>query len=202
MRRALTDWWNRLVDRWVRLESRRLDDAVLARRKLLHTAQIVAVWPLLRLERSWLALVLAAACLFVLLTQRRLPYASLALLTLLAFAGRLAFGGAWVVFTAGDGAAALVGRPVGGPRLPWNGKKTWAGSGAFVLAAGVALLVLLRWQERDLSWAASLLIAIGVAGFGAVVESLNVPLDDNYSVIVAAGALLELLLRLVRVDGY
>jgi len=178
----------------VRVESRRLDDTALVRRKLLHTAQIVAVWPLLRLERLWLTLILAAACCFVLATQRRLPYASMALLTLLAFAGRLAIGGAWVVFTAGDGLAALVGRPAGGPTLPWNKKKSWAGSAAFVTAAGLALFVLLRWQGQALSWGWSLCLAIAVAGAGAVVESLAVPLDDNYSVIVVAGSLLQLLL--------
>src|SRR5437879_5808486 len=116
-------WWNALIDRWVRVKSRRLDDAALTRRKLVHTAQIVAV---------------------VLLSQLLLTCASLALLTRLAFADRLAVAGAWAVFTAGDGLSALVGRLAGGPTLPWNRAKTWSGSAAFLAGAGLALLILLR----------------------------------------------------------
>lgn len=178
----------------MRIQSRRLDTRTLTRRKLLHTAQVVAVWPLLTLDLRWLIALLAAACVFVALTQRRPAYASLALLTLLALTRRLATGGAWVVFTLGDGLAALVGRPLHGPRLPWNGGKSWAGSLAFLLAAAVGLFVLLQLRDRNLAAGDAAALSLLTATVGAIVESLDVPLDDNYSVIVAAGVVLQLLL--------
>src|SRR5690606_11644713 len=41
-----------------------------------------------------------------------------------------------VVIAFGDGAAYLGGKRIGGPRLPWNPTKTWAGTLTFVLVAG------------------------------------------------------------------
>ncbi len=45
----------------------------------------------------------------------------------------------WGVLAAGDGLATLAGQAVGGPRLPWNRDKTWAGTIVFVVAAAVGL---------------------------------------------------------------
>ena len=47
----------------------------------------------------------------------------------------------WGILAVGDGMASLVGQAVGGPRLPWNERKGWAGLVSFVLfgAAAAAL---------------------------------------------------------------
>lgn len=182
------------MDRWVRLRSETLDDATLLPRKLLHTLLIAGVWPILQLQRPALALVLLASCAIVVLTQRRIPYASLALLTLLAFARILAVAGAWAVFTAGDGLSAIAGRAIGGRTLPWNQHKTVAGSLTFFIAAGTALLFLLRVDDPVLGWTRSLRFALVTSLAGALAESLDVWLDDNYSVIVIAGLVLQTLL--------
>ena len=193
MANARAGWWNALVDRWVRAKSRGLDNAALLPRKLLHTTLIAAVWPILHLQRPIVAAVLLGSCLAVILTQRRVPYASLALLTLLAFARILAVGGAWAVFTAGDGLSAIVGRALGGPTLPWNPRKTWTGSLTFLVAAGAALSVVLRLAQSPLGWERILSLAFSASLAGAIVESLDVRLDDNYSVIVIAGLVLQAL---------
>ena len=84
----------------------------------------------------------------------------------------------WGMMAFGDPMASIVGRSLGGPRLPWNAKKTWSGSAAYALfgAAGGALL--LAFVGRlPLSLAFS-----GFAGFallGALLESLDTGLDDN-----------------------
>src|SRR5438034_9385841 len=39
---------------------------------------------------------------------------------------------AWALMAFGDGFATLVGKGVGGPRLPWNRSKTWSGYVAFL----------------------------------------------------------------------
>ena len=42
----------------------------------------------------------------------------------------------------------FVGLLVGGPRLPWNPRKTWSGLCGFVLWGTVATAVLIRWTQR------------------------------------------------------
>src|SRR5712691_7987734 len=54
----------------------------------------------------------------------------------------------WGVLAVGDGMASLVGQTVGGPRLPWNERKGWAGLVAFVLFGTLAAAVLIAWTAR------------------------------------------------------
>jgi CDP-diglyceride synthetase len=185
--------WNRLVDLAVRLNSRELGDAVVVRRKLLHTVQVLTVWPLMAADPRLVGLALLGSSGFVITTQRRLPYASLGMLTLLPSVRRPALGGAWVVFTAGDGLATIVGRLLGGPELPWNRAKTWSGSAGFLVASTVALLWFLRRWRSPAGAGRRLAMASLTSLAAAAVESLDIPLDDNYSVIVVAGAILEAL---------
>jgi CDP-diglyceride synthetase len=42
----------------------------------------------------------------------------------------------WGLLAVGDGMASIVGLAVGGPRLPWNPRKGWAGFLAFVVCGG------------------------------------------------------------------
>ncbi len=187
--------WNRIVDLVVRTRSRELSDRTLLARKLLHTSQILAVQPFMSLRGRTLGLALLGACGCVLATQRRMPWASLGLLTLLLSVRRPALGGAWAVFTAGDGPAAIAGRLVGGPRLPWNRNKTWSGSAAFALSGTLALYGFLRRYQPRLARHRAIGIATLAALSAAAVEALPLPVDDNYTVPVAAGLVIEGLLR-------
>jgi hypothetical protein len=195
---ASTKWWDRAVDLVVRTRSGQLSDRMLLARKLLHTSQILAAPAFLALHRRVLGAALVGSCACVLTTQRRVPWASLGLLTLLVSVRRPALGGAWVVFTAGDGLAGIAGRMLGGPRLAWNREKTWSGSAAFVVAASAALYGFLRRWQPGASARRSLVVAMSTCLAAAAAESLSIPLDDNYSVPVVAGLLLDILLRRPR----
>jgi uncharacterized protein (TIGR00297 family) len=100
----------------------------------------------------------------------------------------------WGVLAVGDGMASVVGLAAGGPRLPWNEKKSWAGFLAFVGFGTPAAAVLIAWTARlplDLaSWHAerTVSLAFAVSLACALVESLPTTLDDNLTVPLA-GAL-------------
>lgn len=51
--------------------------------------------------------------------------------------------GAWGILASGDSVSNLAGRAFGTRKLPWNPRKSWAGSAAFVLAAAPVALLLL-----------------------------------------------------------
>lgn len=103
----------------------------------------------------------------------------------------------WGVLAFGDGMSSLVGMTVGGPRLPWNPRKSWSGLAAFVLFGTLGAAVLMSWVERlDLRGLASLPVlgtGLLLAVLCAVVESLPIDLDDNVS-IPAVGALIVVFL--------
>jgi len=84
----------------------------------------------------------------------------------------------WAMMALGDPMASIAGRMLGGPRLPWNAKKTWSGSAAYAVFGAVAGALLLAFAGRlPISLALS-----GFAGFallGALLESLDTGLDDN-----------------------
>ena len=123
----------------------------------------------------------------------------------------------WAVLAFGDGMSSLVGMFFGGPKLPWNLRKSWSGLVAFVLfgTLGAALLVstvvltgthnitlvfvsiancpsdqVIVTLDRG-AWASLPVLATGLllAVVCAVVESLPLKLDDNLS-IPAVGALI------------
>ena len=100
----------------------------------------------------------------------------------------------WGVLAVGDGMASVVGQAAGGPRLPWNEKKSYAGLVAFVGFGTLAAAVLIAWTARlplDLaSWHAerTVSLAFAVSLACALVESLPTTLDDNLTVPLA-GAL-------------
>lgn len=104
----------------------------------------------------------------------------------------------WGVLAVGDGMASLVGQAVGGPRLPWNGKKSWAGFAAFVLFGTMAAAALIAWTARlplDLgSWHAgrTLGLAFCVSLACALVESIPTTLDDNLTVPLAGAVVFPL----------
>jgi uncharacterized protein (TIGR00297 family) len=118
----------------------------------------------------------------------------------------------------GDGMAAVTGILAGGPRLPWNRHKTWAGFVAFVLWGTVASAFLLRWTQLAVidaarrgdpagpGWIGSTFLAAGdalisepallllgcfAAAVGAAIaESADSALDDNLRLTLTGGILL------------
>jgi dolichol kinase len=103
----------------------------------------------------------------------------------------------WGMLALGDGMAALVGQAVGGPRLPWNARKSWAGSLSFLAFGALGAAVLTAWTlglplASSLS-ARTLSVAAPLALVGALVESAPGPLDDNLSVPLAGAIALPLL---------
>jgi uncharacterized protein (TIGR00297 family) len=104
----------------------------------------------------------------------------------------------WGVLAVGDGMASVVGQAVGGPRLPWNEKKSYAGFLAFVGFGTLAAAVLIAWTARlplDLaSWHAerTVSLAFAVSLACALVESLPTTLDDNLTVPLVGAVLFPL----------
>ncbi|HVW00582.1 MAG TPA: hypothetical protein VHB77_09585 [Planctomycetaceae bacterium] len=94
----------------------------------------------------------------------------------------------------GDGMATVGGLLIGGPKLPWNPKKTVAGTGTFLLC-GIPLATLVYWGEAQppVAIPQALACAGGATLVGAFVESLGVPLNDNIRVGIASAATIALL---------
>src|SRR5258707_3804752 len=105
----------------------------------------------------------------------------------------------WGLLAVGDGMASIVGQAVGGPRLPWNARKGWAGFTAFVVCGGLAAALLSVWTlEMPLSAATSpwiLIIVVPVTLLCALVESVPTTLDDNFTVPLVGGIAIALVAR-------
>jgi dolichol kinase len=119
------------------------------------------------------------------------------LLLILAFRSSLHLSAmAWTVLAIGDGAATIAGRLAGGPRLPWNRSKTWAGSAGFVVAAWPATFFAGQWVAAAASdpppqaWLIWGSLAATLAG--ALAETAPVRIDDNLLVPCAAGLALAM----------
>jgi len=114
------------------------------------------------------------------------------LLLILVFHWRLEIAAAvWGVLAFGDGMASLVGMTIGRTKLPWNPRKSWAGSAAYVLFGTAGAAGLLLWTapgRYDVAFAVAAGLATALAG--ALVESIPQALDDNISVPIVAGLLL------------
>jgi uncharacterized protein (TIGR00297 family) len=115
------------------------------------------------------------------------------LLLLLLFRSRLEIAAAaWGILAFGDGMASLVGMSIGGSNpLPWNPKKSWAGTLAYALFGGLGAAILLLWTAPG-HYAASFAVAIAFAAalVAALLESQPQGLDDNIGVPLVAGLLL------------
>jgi uncharacterized protein (TIGR00297 family) len=103
----------------------------------------------------------------------------------------------WGVLAAGDGFASIVGQAVGGPRLPWNARKGWAGFLAFVAFGTLGAGLLVAWTLRVplSSWSSPRILAMVVplAVGCALVESMPTTLDDNLTIPLAGAGLLPLI---------
>jgi dolichol kinase len=105
---------------------------------------------------------------------------------------------AWMVLAVGDGASNVCGRTLGVRRLPWNPRKSWAGTLGFWLCATPAAAGALLFVAANPAVAAPIdassawLMACSASLAGAAVESLPIRVDDNLTVGFASGATLAL----------
>jgi uncharacterized protein (TIGR00297 family) len=102
----------------------------------------------------------------------------------------------WGLLAVGDGMAAFFGLAAGGPRLPWNRAKSWAGFLAFVVSGTIAASVLAVWTLRLplFTWASPRVLALmfPVALVCALVETMPTTLDDNLTVPLVGAAAIAL----------
>lgn len=127
-------------------------------------------------------------------------YPAAVLVLILLFWNRLEVAtGVWAILAFGDGMASIIGMTVGGPRLPWNEKKTWSGSLGYVLFGTVGATTLLWWTLEQggvpyHSLAFLVAVAAGTSIFAALIESQPIELDDNISVPLLAALVMHGLL--------
>lgn len=109
----------------------------------------------------------------------------------------------WGILAFGDGMASVAGMTLGRRKLPWNPKKSWMGSLAYVFFGGIAAAALLvwtaRWTGASYSWPFAFAVAFAAALVAAALESLPQGLDDNIGVPLVSGLFL---LGLVLTQGH
>lgn len=122
-------------------------------------------------------------------------YAATVLLLLITFRRNLPFAAAgWGYLAFGDGFASLVGMTLGGPRLPWNAKKSFAGSFAFVVFGFLGASFLYGFLSFRVPSSSELICLFAGALAGAAIESLPSELDDNVLPPLVGAAVLACLL--------
>jgi len=122
-------------------------------------------------------------------------YAATVLLLIFTFQRNLHIAAAgWGYLAFGDGFATLAGMTLGGPRLPWNSKKSLSGFLGYLVFGflGAAFLYGFVAARVPSGWELGCLLAAALAG--AAVESLPSELDDNVLPPLVAAAALALLL--------
>ena len=108
-------------------------------------------------------------------------YAAMVLFLILLFRDRyLPIAAAvWAMMAFGDPAAAILGRGIGGPRLPWNAEKTWSGTlGNWAVGALASVLIVTAVTNRPLLPGAAAVLVAGSAIY-AFLESVRSGIDDN-----------------------
>jgi hypothetical protein len=138
---------------------------------------------------------------------RRISFAVLAILILITVTGsRLAATGAAIVFTIGDGIAAIIGARYGKTTWPWHRKKTMLGTFSFFVGSFLALAMYVHVVAQS-SGVEQLLLALLPSLMGAVVECLPVTAirdrkpDDNLLVILTSGLVFHILERLFAIGA-
>jgi uncharacterized protein (TIGR00297 family) len=168
------------------------------KRKAIHAGSGLAALALRFLDWKGAAALALAALLFNIFVMPRIArgiyrdpacprdtgivaYPAMVLLLILVFRGPyLPIAAAvWAMMAFGDSAAAIVGKTIGGPRLPWNREKTWVGLlSNWAVGGAAAVLVHLFVSRRGPQPDAVAILMIG-AGIYAFLESVRSGLDDN-----------------------
>ena len=119
------------------------------------------------------------------------PVAVLALI--LVFRNNLMIAGTvWAILAFGDGAATLIGKIIRGPRLSWNPEKSLVGTLAFIevgLPIGFIISMVIAPVSGPMV-AVRFLFVMVTTICCAIVESLPLGIDDNFTVPLVGGALL------------
>lgn len=176
-------------------------------RKAVHAAMGLFALALRPLDWRGAALLAAAALLFNAFVMPRIgrgiyrdrsrprdpgivAYAAVVLALVLVYRHQMPVAAAvWGMLAAGDPAAAIAGKELGGPALPWNAGKTWSGLLANFAASSAAGLALFRFvSARPLGSSVGAVVA-GAAAF-ALAESLRTGVEDNLVAPVAASLVL------------
>src|SRR4029453_3462487 len=167
-------------------------------RKAVHAGSGLFALALRWLDWKWAALFAAAALLFNLFVmphvgraiyraaaRRRdtgiVSYAAMVLVLILLLRDRYLTVAAavWAMMAFGDPAAAIAGKLVGGPALPWNREKRWVGLAANWASGATAAILVFRFvSARPLVPLAVVLLLAGAA-VSAFLESVRAGLDDN-----------------------
>ncbi len=100
----------------------------------------------------------------------------------------------WGYLAFGDGFASLAGMAIGGPRLPWNPRKTFAGFLGFLLFGFLGAFFLYGFVSSQIPSSSALICLLAGALAGAAVESLPSELDDNVLPPLVGAAVLASLL--------
>jgi len=100
----------------------------------------------------------------------------------------------WGIVAAGDGMAAIAGRHVTSAPIPWNHRRTIAGSAAFFVCGGAAGAFLSWWCmprviPPPFAWF-TIWMPFAAALAAAAAETLPIRLDDKLSAAAAAAAIL------------
>jgi uncharacterized protein (TIGR00297 family) len=117
------------------------------------------------------------------------------LLLVLIFANRLDIAAAaWAILAVGDGMATIAGRQLGWGAIPWNHRKSFAGTLALFLCGGLAGSCVAWWCRPNVMptpdvWF-SIAAPLAAALVAAFVETIPTRLDDNLSVPASAAAVL------------
>lgn len=177
-------------------------------RKVVHILTIFLALLLRYLSPAWTALLVFATLLFnffVIPRMMRSVYrsqergldagivlfpVSLLLLVILFGQQMEVVAGAWALLAVGDGFATLIGQILGDKKLPWNRQKSWAGLIAFVLFGAPAVIFMMSWVGTYLSLPVLIVVALLITLASALVESLDLPLNDNLTVPLIGGGLL------------
>ena len=188
-------------------------------RQLEHLAPIVFAFLLRYL--TWgqaLALALLAVCYALFLSRRLWPAAqragesgrsfspgkvayavSVFLLVLVFPDDKYLVAAVWANLSVGDAVSNVVGRRLGRERLPWNRDKSWGGTLAAFLASALAGFILLVWtglpEAGAAVWPRAFLYAVATSAVCSAVESLSLPVDDNYAITAVGGLFLAWLSR-------
>ncbi len=126
------------------------------------------------------------------------------LILILVFCRKLEVAAAmWGILAFGDGMASVAGITLGRTKLPWNPRKSWAGTIAFALFGGISAAALLvwtaRWTPGEYTWLFACVVCGAAAILAALLESLPQGLDDNIGVPLVSGLFL---LGLVLTQGH
>lgn len=194
-------------------------------RKMVHMGVGLIAFSLVYLGSFWSAVLAAGALAFNLFLLPRIGgrrlwreaevasgssigiilYPLCVLLLILIFWNRLEVAAAsWGILAFGDGMASVAGMALGRRKLPWNPRKSWVGTFAYVLFGTTAAAILLQWTAPGrYSWEFAVAVAFGAALVAALLESLPQGLDDNIGVpIVSALFLFGLVLTQGHWGGY